>query len=791
MTATYFTREHFDLLGKWKGQKKESADSLAQAAYDELAKAYRVTEDWAEAVQRRLFPDGYVSVRKKPTSQANKFTGYNWARIFPSPTSPEQLAYTVGIDLEGFVVKIDTVATAEGSPVRNAYKALRGPDDSTSPFVARISVGEGLGKSLEELVTWSLESIRGFRLTYDEVADKLGLQRGIEEAELIAHFDGNPSFKAARQSWTKAERELFCRLARAVHRAGLDWWHTGAGLRFGRKNPGDKVGFAVLGIVRGRRLRRISWRRSFGPFVASRKRQEVTEEIVEMAEEALKNESRALHDLMPLPALRPALWPDQLEQDEPDADDVHESDDDLMPLSAPAMNRIYYGPPGTGKTFEVLRLLKRDYEQAPAEGSAEARRKEFITQTAATKKWWQGVVMALYDLGGSAKVTTLMNHPFLQAIAVARGRTKNIPQTLWTTLLERAVLDSGTVKSKRWFEPQVFDRDENSVWRLAGDWKESCADLIEMVDEYKRGAARSETVKHYSFATFHQSYGYEEFVEGLRPVLEAEDESGQVRYEIRPGVFKALCQKARLTPTTRFAMVIDEINRGNISKIFGELITLLEPDKREGAKSAVTVTLPYSGEEFSVPANVDVIGTMNTADRSLALLDTALRRRFDFMPLMPDARDEPGKPLFGLRVTAGDEVIDIPRLLAAVNRRIEALYDRDHTIGHAYFTGLAGVADGPERFSALSVIFRRRLVPLLEEYFFEDWQKIRLVLADNRKPEAQQFVREIEDQEGDLVELFGADHGLDAFSTKRRFQLQSQAFTDARAYAGIYEAGDA
>ncbi len=112
--------------------------------------------------------------------------------------------------------------------------------------------------------------------------------------------------------------------------------------------------------------------------------------------------------------------------------------------------------------------------------------------------------------------------------------------------------------------------------------------------------------------------------------------------------------------------------------------------------------LPYSGENFSVPANVDIIGTMNTADRSLALLDTALRRRFEFVPVMPDARDEPGSPLAGLRVNLGEQVIDIPRMLSAINQRVEALYDRDHCIGHAYFTPLAEVRDGDERLIALS-----------------------------------------------------------------------------------------
>lgn len=291
-------------------------------------------------------------------------------------------------------------------------------------------------------------------------------------------------------------------------------------------------------------------------------------------------------------------------------------------------------------------------------------------------------------------------------------------------------------------------------------------------------------VQRYSFVTFHQSYGYEEFVEGLRPVLKGDAEAGEIQYEIRPGVFKELCSKARLEPDQRFAMVIDEINRGNISKIFGELITLIEADKREGAANMVSVTLSYSGESFSVPANVDIIGTMNTADRSLALLDTALRRRFEFKPVLPDARDEEGAPLHSLRVTSGEKVIDIPKMLSAINQRVEALYDRDHCIGHAYFTALAQVPDGDKRFDDLTQVFRNRIVPLLEEYFFEDWQKIRLVLGDNQKDKDMHF---IQDHEQALDRLFGSDHGLDAYDTKRRYTLQETAFSKPDAYIGIYQ----
>lgn len=277
----------------------------------------------------------------------------------------------------------------------------------------------------------------------------------------------------------------------------------------------------------------------------------------------------------------------------------------------------------------------------------------------------------------------------------------------------------------------------------------------------------------YSFVTFHQSYGYEEFIEGLRPVLSEECSTGEVQYEIRAGIFKELCRRAKESPDQRFAMLIDEINRGNISKIFGELITLIELDKREGAPNAVPVTLPYSRDLFLVPANVDIFGTMNTADRSLALLDTALRRRFEFEELQPNA-----SKLVKLTTDAG--VIDVPKMLERINERIEVLYDREHCIGHAYFMALK---EDP-RLETLANIFRSRILPLLEEYFFEDWHKIRLVLGDNQKPAENQFVR---DEEHNLAALFGNDHGLDSYTTKRRYCVQESAFDNPTAYIGIYQ----
>ena len=239
-------------------------------------------------------------------------------------------------------------------------------------------------------------------------------------------------------------------------------------------------------------------------------------------------------------------------------------------------------------------------------------------------------------------------------------------------------------------------------------------------DEH-RGAGRIEMV------TFHQNTTYEDFVEGIRPVLTdrasagggtpaGREDVGDVRYELSRGVFRRIAERAASDANGRYVLVIDEINRGNVARIFGELITLIEDSKRVGRDDEARVTLPGSKTDFGVPANLHVIGTMNTADRSIALLDTALRRRFVFEEMMPDP-SHPG-------VSRDVDGIDCRKLLAAMNRRIAVLLDREHQIGHTYFLGVDTLA-------ALAVTFQTRIIPLLQEYFYDDWEKIRAVLNQN------------------------------------------------------------
>jgi len=378
------------------------------------------------------------------------------------------------------------------------------------------------------------------------------------------------------------------------------------------------------------------------------------------------------------------------------------------------------------------------------------------------------------------------------------------------------------------------------------------------------------------FITFHQSFSYEDFVEGLRAET---DDNGQIRYQIADGVFKRICHPAppvELTRTTterlpfqvgddingykvlrctpdilelrkpngkelafgmRFlnelctlvtqgsatvedirqkealtkapdsklepylvhgyanvlpvivermlpiirseagtnehetkdesrVLIIDEINRGNVARIFGELITLIEPSKRQGMPEALSVTLPYSKARFSVPRNLHIIATMNTADRSLVGLDVALRRRFQFREL------EPRPDLLDAITIEG---VSVGAVLRAMNARIELLLDRDHRLGHAYFLALR---DG-EPIASLAKIFKANILPLLLEYFFEDTERVRWVLNDHRKPRHLQFV--VSSNE-DAASILGSDITL---SKTTRWITSEEAFQTPGAYAAI------
>lgn len=229
-----------------------------------------------------------------------------------------------------------------------------------------------------------------------------------------------------------------------------------------------------------------------------------------------------------------------------------------------------------------------------------------------------------------------------------------------------------------------------------------------------------------------------------------------------------------------YVLIIDEINRGNISRIFGELITLLEPDKRKGGSDTRSVILPYSKEPFSVPDNLYVIGTMNTADKSLAQLDLALRRRFSFVEMLPQADLLKSVDVFG---------VNLALLLTKINQRIEVLLDAEHTIGHSYFMPLLGIDNEVDLQAELAKLFENKLLPLLQEYFFDDYQRIGWILnapEPGKHPDEHYFIltdRAQEDALPKLHELFAPDVAEQLMD--RRYRINKKAFNNPEAYKRI------
>ena len=228
--------------------------------------------------------------------------------------------------------------------------------------------------------------------------------------------------------------------------------------------------------------------------------------------------------------------------------------------------------------------------------------------------------------------------------------------------------------------------------------------------------------------------------------------------------------------TRPYVFIIDEINRGNISKIFGELITLIEPTKRKGALEAMEAILPYSKKPFGVPDNVYIIGTMNTADRSIALMDTALRRRFRFIEKMPDANVL--RKIGADRVNEAGIELDVASMLECINKRIEYLFDREHTIGHAFFTGLKA----EPTVAKLADIFKKSVIPLLQEYFYEDYSKIMLVLGDNGKEnDSHKFILATETKSNAIFRGDTSDIDIPDYS----YRIQEFAFNNIMSYIEI------
>ena len=441
-----------------------------------------------------------------------------------------------------------------------------------------------------------------------------------------------------------------------------------------------------------------------------------------------------------------------------------------------ALNTILYGPPGTGKTYTTAqRCVEICDGQAPEEGGElRARygalmnegRIEFVTfhQSYGYEEFVEGLRPHTSEAGGMhlAEVDGVLKRMATRArkqpemgvrriFKMSLGDPKSWGGTPQTAAIFAECVDSECVLLEhggdidwsasryddwneiweRWKQDRnpdatAYDTDIQAMWRFRTEMRPG--DIVVASDGYRHFRGVGEVTGDYEFRRHQGGFHHRRGVRWHWSVREREGDPVSVFkrgvFQWRPinqmtpanpaGLIPYLDGVADLGIPRPHVLVIDEINRANISKVMGELITLLEDDKREGAENEVTVTLPYSGDRFALPANLHILGTMNTADRSIALLDTALRRRFEFEEVAPQPN---------LLAEAGRRTgVDLPQVLSAMNERLEYLVDRDHLIGHAWFMDAETRED-------VDIAMRRKIIPLIAEYFYDDWSKVRAVLG--------------------------------------------------------------
>jgi len=281
----------------------------------------------------------------------------------------------------------------------------------------------------------------------------------------------------------------------------------------------------------------------------------------------------------------------------------------------------------------------------------------------------------------------------------------------------KSALDKVEELTSQNYDKDLFEKNKDELKELQEEFDEAkgrkataLAKKIKTV-EISLSELEAEKKSFSEFTTFHPSYQYQEFIEGIS--IENKDDS--LSYKIKPGIFKKLAKRALENKDKNYVLIIDEINRGNISSIFGEFFTLLEDTKRvssteEENPEAVSITLPYSQEQLSVPDNLYIIGTMNTTDKSISLLDVALRRRFKFIAVEPN-----------YSILKDIESLEVSKMLQSINERLSVLKGEDFQIGHSYFLNADSIKD-------LQEIFEFKIIPLLKEYFHGDWESICAVL---------------------------------------------------------------
>ena len=427
-------------------------------------------------------------------------------------------------------------------------------------------------------------------------------------------------------------------------------------------------------------------------------------------------------------------------------------------IREPVKNIIYTGVAGTGKTYRLQQIAKQYTELLPV-----ANTDELLKALLKPLSWREVICLVFLDerkKGKSLlKVAEITNNLFFVTKLKINQREKAIANTAWSTLQQFSPADSKNVLVKNKSSQSYFDKDDSSNWFLLADSLPLLADLQNKLNDYQ-AAIHSQfqpnylqpKLERFSFVSFHQAYGYEEFVEGIRPHIA---DNGQMSYRIESGAFLRLCQQAKQDPSHRYAMLIDEINRANVARVFGELMSLIEPTKRAGQTDSLSVNLAYSRQPFSVPSNVDIYATMNSQDHSLSPLDMAFRRRFEFIECRPQPQ------LLG-KVMANGIEIDLAKLLTALNERISQNLAKDSQLGHSFLWGI-------DSLQALSAAFSQSIIPQVAQACQQHGQILQAIFG-------QTFIRLIDNKKatGFMAQQAG-------------FDIHTPALDDPNSYLAIYQ----
>ncbi|WP_104399021.1 McrB family protein [Vibrio penaeicida] len=619
-----------------------------------------------------------------------------------------------------------------------------------------------------------------------------------EQNHILDKFKIYNKFAEYLPNWSRDTVAAFCQIIEEAYSIGLDAYilesTKDTPIRIGRKELGIRNAVETFATFTPQNQTLVCDVRF--------KHRETTSQRFEVNDELLERLKRTDY----LPAFiqrhsiqRQSYWPADYLNNESVAVDDHKKDQKSKEsvLSQSSLNQILYGPPGTGKTYHTIEAAVKAAEPGSSwetrrelkdiyDDLVKAKRIRFVTfhQSYGYEEFVEGLSATTTD---NDQVKYTIKEGVFKAIADdARENLKNSQK------------DQQALNEEKKFEHGLEALKLSAFYDSDGISLTEAVSIIDITEEgFRYSGSKWKASQIMKFVDLKNLYLAD--VNSRQEVKQNSTVSGLAR-EHATYYFKALQQLKSCIPSEiadsepclkqNYVLVIDEINRGNISKIFGELITLIEPSKRMPAvkkpeDESLEIRLPHSTPLFSVPDNLYLIGTMNTADRSLAMMDTALRRRFDFVEMMP-------KPelLKGVVVNG----IDLERLLKVLNERIEILYDREHTLGHAFFMPVKNKLEDKEQkhlaFSELVTVFQNKIIPLLEEYFFEDWDKIRLVLADNQKTEHLQFVTKSSLEQTALKQLFGDKHGLNSFGeTYQQYSLkehESDVWQNAKAYIGIY-----